>query len=122
MVRNAVSDLVQQRKATIGGRSIRTSYDQIISSLAEIRVDMTASALGAQVRRSIGDVPALGDCRYADPDDDDSDGEDAVPELSPRGGRPKGSTDMQKKEDETRYQDCVHAISYDYSIEQTTGT
>ena len=105
-VKNAVHDLVQQKKATRGVRSIRTSYVQVISSLAEIGVDMRASALGARVRRYIDDdLPVLGDRRYADPDDDDSDDddsddEDVVPELSPpKAGRPKGSTDMQKKED-----------------------
>ena len=106
-VKNAVHDLVQQKKATRGVRNIRTPYVQDISSLAEIGVDMRASALGARVRRYIDDdLPVLGDRRYADPDDDDSDDddsddEDVVPELSPpKAGRPKGSTVMQKKEDE----------------------
>ena len=65
-------------------------------------------------------MPELGGCGYADSDYDDSDGNDAVPESLPKGGRPKGSTVMQKKEDEKKYDDCVDAISYDFSIEQTS--
>ena len=46
VVKNDVSDLVQQNKATLGGRIVRTSYDQVIFFLAEIGVDMNAGALG----------------------------------------------------------------------------
>ena len=50
-VKNAVHDLVQQKKATLGGRSLRTSFDPVISPLACTGVDMNASDLGARVRR-----------------------------------------------------------------------
>ena len=44
-VKNDVSDLVQQKKATLGGGIRRTSHAKVISSLAEIGVDMKASTL-----------------------------------------------------------------------------
>ena len=128
MVNNAVNILVQQKKATHAGRIKKTSSDKVISSLTEKGVDMNTSALWQQVRRSFDannyDVPEMAGRRYHDPDDNDSDDNDVLPSLSPQTprekGRPKGSTDIQKKEDENKYSDFVDAISYDYSTEKSS--
>jgi hypothetical protein len=107
-----VQRLVNMRREN--GRSQRCTYNNARESLAAVGVDMSISALYMRVTRecSMDRDKARPTTEVEIPQEDS---EISSLSLSSKAGRPKGTSDTKKREDDLKYKDCVNSIATNYA-------